>query len=103
MKRSKSGRIKEIELIGTLKSVSVKGELNIRSTLAYDYLESSCFIVEKELDDSGFPLSFTFLGAGQGHGMGMCKAGAAVMAQENYMYQDIIKHYFNCNEMDKLY
>ncbi len=103
LRRSQSGRIKELELIGSLKSIKVKGELNIRSTLSEDYLESSCFIVEKELDESGFPLSFTLLGAGHGHGQGMCKSGAAVMAMENYDYKQIIKHYFDCDGIEKLY
>lgn len=103
VQRSKSGRIKEVELIGSLKSIKIKGELNIRSTLAHDYLESSCFVVEKELDDDGFPLAFTIMGAGQGHGMGMCKTGASVMAIEGYNFKEIIEHYFDCADIDKLY
>ncbi len=96
--RGHSGRLKEIELIGSLKNYRIRGELNIRESLAHEYLESSCFIVEKELDDIGTPISFTLVGAGQGHGVGMCKTGAAVMALEGYKWQNILKHYFeNCN------
>ncbi len=98
LRRGRSGRLKEIELIGSLKNYRIRGELNIRSTLAQDYLESSCFIVEKELDEIGTPISISFIGAGQGHGVGMCKTGAAVMAMENHTWQEILKHYFeNCN------
>ncbi|HQU73461.1 MAG TPA: SpoIID/LytB domain-containing protein [Calditrichia bacterium] len=101
--RGASGRLKEIELIGSLKNYRIRGELNIREALSYDYLPSSCFVVERELDDSGTPISFTFVGAGQGHGVGMCKTGAAVMAMENYTFDKILKHYFEECELDSIY
>ena len=72
--------------------------MNIRESLSHDYLESSCFLIEKELDDIGTPISFSLVGAGQGHGVGMCKTGAAVMALEGYKWREILKHYFeNCD------
>ena len=95
--------IKYLIFFSSLRTVVITGELNIRATLAHDYLESSCFIVEKELDDVGFPLSFSIRGAGHGHGMGMCKTGASVMALQNHNYKEIIEHYFDCAEIDKLY
>ncbi len=97
IRRGRSGRLKEIEIIGSLKNYRIRGELTIRETLAHDYLESSCFVVEKELDEIGTPISFTLIGAGQGHGVGMCKTGAAVMALEGHSCKDILRHYFeNC-------
>jgi SpoIID/LytB domain protein len=103
LRRGRSGRLKEIELIGSLKNYRIRGELNIRETLSQDYLESSCFILEKELDEIGTPISFTFVGAGQGHGVGMCKTGAAIMAAEGHNWRDILQHYFeNCN-IDSIY
>ena len=93
--RGKSGRLKEVELIGSLKNYRIRGQLNIREALAHEYLPSSCFLVERELDDTGTPISFTFVGAGQGHGVGMCKTGAAVMALEGHKYKEILEHYFN--------
>jgi len=98
LRRGRSGRLKEIELIGSLKNYRIRGELNIREALSNDYLESSCFIVEKEMDEVGTPISFTLVGAGQGHGVGMCKTGAAVMALEGYDWRKILNHYFeNCD------
>ncbi|MBN2367127.1 MAG: SpoIID/LytB domain-containing protein, partial [Calditrichaeota bacterium] len=94
LRRGSSGRLKEIELIGSLKNYRIKGELNIREVLAQEYLESSCFIVEKELDQIGTPISFTLVGAGQGHGVGMCKTGGAMMALEGYKSGEILQHYF---------
>ncbi len=103
LRRGRSGRLKEIELIGSLKNYRITGELNIRESLAYDYLESSCFVVEKELDNIGTPISFTLVGAGQGHGVGMCKTGAAVMALEGYKSQEILNHYFENCEIRSIY
>ena len=101
--RGSSGRLKEVELMGSLKNYRLIGELNIREVLAYDYLESSCFIVEKEMDDTGTPISFTFVGAGQGHGVGMCKTGGAVMALEGYKMEDILAHYFENYQLRSIY
>ncbi|NOX36142.1 MAG: SpoIID/LytB domain-containing protein [Calditrichaeota bacterium] len=107
IQRGRSGRLKEIELMGSLKNYRIRGELNIREALSYEYLESSCFVVEKELDDTGTPITFSFIGAGQGHGVGMCKTGGAVMAMEGYDFKQILEHYFeNCTirsiyEMDR--
>ena len=75
----------------------------IRQALAIDYLPSSCFMVERELDDTGTPISFTFVGAGQGHGVGMCKTGAAIMAVEGYKSNDILKHYFESADIQSIY
>lgn len=98
LRRGRSGRLKELELIGSLKNYKIRGELYIRETLAQDYLESSCFIIEKELDEIGTPISFTLVGAGQGHGVGMCKAGAAIMASHGHNWKEILQHYFeDCN------
>ncbi len=101
--RGSSGRLKEIELIGSMKNFRIRGELNIRESLSLDYLESSCFIVEKELDDVGTPISITFVGAGQGHGVGMCKTGAAVMALEGHKWKEILGHYFENCEIHFIY
>jgi SpoIID/LytB domain protein len=103
IRRGRSGRLKEIEIIGSLKNHKVRGELNIRESLAPEYLESSCFLIEKELDEIGTPISFTFVGAGQGHGVGMCKTGAAVMALEGSTWDEILKHYFENCEIKSIY
>ncbi|OPX34967.1 hypothetical protein B1H10_02330 [candidate division KSB1 bacterium 4484_188] len=103
IQRGRSGRLKEIELIGSLKNYRIRDELKIRESLSRDYLESSCFIIEKELDDVGTPITFNFIGAGQGHGVGMCKTGAAVMALEGYKWRDILKHYFESCHIESIY
>jgi peptidoglycan hydrolase-like amidase len=94
VERSVSGRIKEIQILGSLKNITIKGELNIRSALSASQLRSSCFIVESEMDGDGVPYNFTLIGCGVGHGIGLCKVGAAVMAQNGKNYTEILKHYY---------
>lgn len=101
--RGHSGRLREIELIGSLKNYRIRGELNIREALAHEYLPSSCLIVEREMDDTGTPISFTFVGAGQGHGVGMCKTGAAVMAMEGHKSKAMLDHYFESCQIKSIY
>lgn len=101
--RGCSGRLLEVELIGSLRNYRIRGELNIREALSYERLPSTCFITERELDDTGTPISFTFVGAGQGHGVGMCKTGAAVMAVENFTSQQILEHYFESCQIHSIY
>jgi len=95
VKRSVSGRLKEIEILGSLKNIYIKGELNIRSALSQSLLKSSCFIVESEMDEDGIPFNFTLIGCGVGHGIGLCKVGAAVMAEKGNRHIEILKHYFS--------
>jgi len=101
--RGKSGRLNEIELLGSLKNYRINGQLNIRMALDHDILPSSCFILEKELDDTGTPIMFNFIGAGQGHGIGLCKTGAAVMALEGFKSEEILNHYFQDSDLKSIY
>ena len=101
--RGISGRFNEIELIGSLKNYRINGQLNIRQTLDRDILPSSCFILENELDDTGTPIMFNFIGAGQGHGIGLCKTGAAVMALEDFSPEEILNHYFQDSDLKSIY
>ncbi|MBN2114473.1 MAG: hypothetical protein JW785_10145, partial [Acidimicrobiia bacterium] len=39
-------------------------------------------------------VSFTFLGGGYGHSVGMSQYGAYGMAREGYTWQEILSHYF---------
>jgi len=103
LSRGVSGRIKEIEILGSLKNLHIKGELNIRSALSASLLQSSCFVVKQLLGDDGIPLSFTFIGAGNGHGIGLCKLGAAKMASEDKSMEYILTHYYQESSIQKKY
>jgi len=103
LKRGVSGRIKEIEILGSLKNVRIAGELNIRSALSKTLLNSSCFFIKQELDEDGIPVNFMFIGAGKGHGVGLCKSGAAKMAKNHTPAEEILKHYFKNTKLKKVY
>ncbi len=103
LKRGVSGRIREIEILGSLKNVRISGELNIRSAFSKGLLNSSCFYIEPEVDGDGVPISFLFIGAGKGHGVGLCKVGAAMMAKDGKKVDDILTHYFENSQINKIY
>ncbi|MEK6650776.1 MAG: SpoIID/LytB domain-containing protein, partial [Bacteroidota bacterium] len=78
LQRGPSGRITRLRIVGEKRTMVVGKELEIRKWLSKSHLYSSAFIVRKE--GTGVPMSFTLLGAGWGHGVGLCQIGAAVMA-----------------------
>ena len=79
-------------------------ELEIRRSLSETHLYSSAFIIEKEgIDEDGIPKNFKLIGAGWGHGVGLCQIGAAVMAAKGYSYQQILLHYYQNAEIQRQY
>ena len=51
----------------------------------------------------GVPQKFTLIGAGWGHGVGLCQIGAAVMGAQGYKYDEILLHYYRTADLKKLY
>ena len=104
VERGKSGRISKLQIIGTKKTFTIGKELEIRRTLSDSHLLSSAFIVDKyDIDEQGVPQRFELIGAGWGHGVGLCQIGAAVMGEEGYLYDAILLHYYQGAEIKKLY
>ncbi len=104
VERGKSGRISKLQIIGTEKTFTIGKELEIRRTLSDSHLLSSAFIVDKyDIDEQGVPQRFELIGAGWGHGVGLCQIGAAVMGEEGYLYDAILLHYYQGAEIKKLY
>lgn len=90
LSRGKSGRLYRLKIVGTLRSIIVGKELEIRRVLSDTHLYSSAFIIEKGKENaSGVPQSFVLKGAGWGHGVGMCQIGAAVMSEQGYSFEQI--------------
>ena len=89
-----SGRLLELEVLGSHRNVHLVGDLEIRYCLSEDRLPSSCFIIEIKQGVAGIPALFVFIGAGKGHGVGMCQAGAIDLAYSGNDYLTILKHYF---------
>ena len=86
--RGPSGRIYRLKVAGERDHIVIGKELEIRRALSRTHLYSSAFVVDKE------PGGFVLIGAGWGHGVGLCQIGAAVMANEGKTYSEILRHYY---------
>jgi peptidoglycan hydrolase-like amidase len=123
IERGKSGRICKLQIVGTLRTLTIGKELEIRRVLSTSHLFSSAFVVDKgELiyrptervlhdedddedddDDIRVPAWFELTGAGWGHGVGLCQIGAAVMGEKGYTYDQILLHYYRNAKIEKKY
>ena len=88
LKRGASGRIYELQIVGTKHTEIIGKELKIRLWLSKSCLYSSWFEVHHE---NGV---WTLAGHGWGHGAGLCQIGSAVMASEGKKYEDILRYYY---------
>ncbi len=101
--RGTSGRIIELKIVGTKRTMVVGKELEIRKLLSPSHLYSSAFVVDTLNRRNGIPGRFVLTGAGWGHGVGLCQIGAAVMGESGYSHEQILKHYFQNAEVKALY
>src|SRR6185295_6137045 len=95
LERGESSRIIRLKIVGEKRTLVIGKELEIRRALSRSHLYSSAFVVralQGHLSD--YPAHFTLIGAGWGHGVGMCQIGAAVMAERGHGYEEILSHYF---------
>ena len=100
VERGVSGRIVRLKIVGSLQTIVIGKELEIRKALSESHLYSSAFVVEKT---GGQPATFILKGAGWGHGVGLCQIGAAIMSAKGYSYREILTHYFPHTEIKKMY
>ncbi|MCB9502048.1 MAG: SpoIID/LytB domain-containing protein [Deferribacteres bacterium] len=96
LKRGVSGRISSIRFVGSTNHLDVNTELAIRQ-IWQPPLQSSCFFVEEQ---GGL---FTLVGAGWGHGVGMCQTGAVSQAHKGITYKKILAHYYRDSQLKFLY
>lgn len=104
VERGTSGRIVRLRITGTLRTMIIGKELEIRRTLSESHLYSSAFVAEgSDYDSEGIPATITLSGAGWGHGVGLCQIGAAAMGAKGYSYEQILAHYFPGADLTTLY
>jgi peptidoglycan hydrolase-like amidase len=103
VKRGISGRLIYLDIVGSKKTIRVGKELKIRSALSPSHLYSACFVVDVEKGKDGIPTQVTLLGAGWGHGVGLCQIGAAMMATKGNDYKTILFHYYPRTELTSLW
>lgn len=106
VERGTSGRLVRMKIVGTLRTLIIGKELEIRRTLSESHLYSSAFVVDREYKDEKeqeLPSRFILTGAGWGHGVGLCQIGAAVMGEQGYKYREILSHYYPGSTIEKQY
>lgn len=103
MQRGKSGRISRLKIVGTLRTMVIGKELEIRRALSESHLFSSAFVVDKTDGQDCMPDEFVITGAGWGHGVGLCQIGAAMMGEKGYSYDKILLHYYKGAEIRRVY
>lgn len=95
LNRSYSGRVRDVQVVGTAGSRVVKGEA---FRLAAG-LNSTLFNVAAVGGNT--PSSFSFAGRGWGHGLGLSQWGAKGLAEKGYGYMQILGHYFPGAQLGK--
>ncbi len=104
VERGASARLVKLRVVGEERALIIGKELEIRRALSPSHLYSSAFIVRAEASASSeYPVRFHLLGAGWGHGVGLCQIGAAVMADDGKSHQEILAHYFKDAVLEQLY
>ena len=117
LRRGASGRIIELLIRGTLQTVTVGKELEIRRWLSESHLYSSAFVVDTvyaepasdgqdirpDINAPAIPTGFILHGAGWGHGVGLCQIGAAAMSARGCTFDRILAHYFRGSCLTRLY
>lgn len=98
-RRGVSGRVLDLEVLGTAGTAHVRGG-RVRSALG---LREQLFVIDRAFDESGRVSKFTFTGRGWGHGVGMCQVGAYGLARAGFSYEKILKHFYTGVGVTKLY
>lgn len=95
VERGTSGRLSKLRIVGEKLTLVIGKELEIRRALSKSHLYSSAFVIDAfDRNEQGIPKRFAFIGAGWGHGVGLCQIGAAVMGERGYSYKEILLHYY---------
>lgn len=103
VERAASGRLVRLRIVGEAGTLVIGKELEIRRALSPSHLYSSAFVVRAADSRTEFPASFTLIGAGWGHGVGLCQIGAALMAERGYEHRQILAHYYPGAALHLLY
>jgi stage II sporulation protein D len=92
-RRTATGRALGVEVTGTRGSFVAQGADAIEALLSPGSLRSMLFTIQP-LTKSGSPVRWIVWGAGTGHGLGLCRAGAIGQAIIGRDYKQILSVYF---------
>ncbi|MBN1867477.1 SpoIID/LytB domain-containing protein [Candidatus Sumerlaeota bacterium] len=100
--RGRSGRVKTVEIVcDSRRPFRVEYDLAVRRALGN--LPSTFFVLDRKYDAEKHLTQVVFKGAGSGHGVGLCQAGALRMDELGYNYVDILKHYYQGIDIYRIY
>ncbi len=104
LRRGVSGRIVELEVVGSAGSQTLHG-FNIRKSLELGKtsdLRETPSTIELQRGADGEIRAAVFAGKGWGHGVGMCQVGAYGMAVRGRDYREILAHYYRGTAIERL-
>ncbi|OGR76416.1 MAG: hypothetical protein A2X32_12535 [Elusimicrobia bacterium GWC2_64_44] len=95
LRRSPSGNVNALKVVGKKKTVTVTREHLIRNLLGFSSLKSTLFEIEINRFKNGRVRNYWLYGGGWGHAIGLCQSGAAGLAGKyNVDYKGIMDFYF---------
>ncbi len=99
LRRGRSNRVAELQIIGEKDTVVVRG-LRIKWVLG---LRETLFSIDREFDRDGQLSHFVFNGRGWGHGVGLCQFGTYGMALAGADYKKILSHYYKSVKIETIH
>jgi len=103
LRRSPSGNVNSLRVIGRKKTITVTKEHLIRNLLGFSSLKSTLFEIEINRFKDGKVRNYWIYGGGWGHAIGMCQSGAAGLAGKyNLAYKDILDFYFPATKISRI-
>jgi len=97
-RRGVSGRVVQLEIVGSKASTVVRG-FDVRRVLD---LRELLTVIEIQRDPAGEIQAVVFAGKGWGHGVGLCQVGAYGMALRGVGYKEILAHYYRGARLTKM-
>jgi len=95
LRRSPSGNVNGLRIVGSKKTVDITREHLIRNILGFSSLKSTLFEIEINRHKNGKVRNYWLYGGGWGHAIGLCQSGAAGLAGKyDKKYREILDFYF---------
>ena len=105
VERGTSGRLVRLKIVGTLRTLIIGKELEIRRTLSSSHLYSSAFVVDKEYkeDEKRNPFPVYPHGIRLGTWRGTLPDRCRRNGEQGYKYKEILSHYYPGSAIEQQY
>ena len=102
LKRTRTGRILALKVIGAKRNWTATGFSQIQDILSPGSLRSSLFTITP-IKEGRWPSFFILWGAGTGSGLGLCIDGTLGQASLGIHWRDILSRYFPNYQIERAY